>query len=134
MAELIELTKENIKEVLTPIVKEVLAEELIREKRNFIEEYEKSTAGRIIKIEQNMATKEDIAKIWQVMATKEDIAKIWQVMATKEDIKNMATKEGLIKLEERVMRAIAAERFWLTFITGTLLTIFGLILKLLGAF
>jgi hypothetical protein len=92
----LELTEESLREKVFSIVQEALEKELSKKpKKDFIDEFSESIAGRIIRIEQNMATKDDIRN-----------------MATKDDIKT--------------------ERYWITFIMASLLTIAGLVLKLVG--
>jgi hypothetical protein len=114
----LELTEESLREKVFSIVQEALEKELSEKpKKDFIDEFSESIAGRIIRIEQNMATKDDIRN----MATKDDIIAIREVMATKDDIRNMATKDD-----------IKTERYWMTFIMASLLTIAGLVLKLVG--
>jgi hypothetical protein len=123
----LELTEESLREKVFSIVQEALEKELSEKpKKDFIDEFSESIAGRIIRIEQNMATKDDIRNMAtkddiRNMATKDDIIAIREVMATKDDIRNMATKDD-----------IKTERYWMTFIMASLLTIAGLVLKLVG--
>ena len=94
------LSKEY-REAITDIVENILEEKAKKEPIDYIDWYRNTLPGRIIRIEENMATRDDIAVIkdevkaikYQIqnMATKDDIKN----MATKDDIENMATKDDI---------------------------------------
>ena len=122
------LSKEY-REAITDIVENILEEKAKKEPIDYIDWYRNTLPGRIIRIEENMATRDDIAVIKdEVKAIKYQI----QNMATKDDIKNMAIKDDIESLKD----SISSIKYWLSFgfaiIFFGLPFVIGLVMKLFG--
>jgi hypothetical protein len=148
------LLSKEYRDVIADIVETILEEKAKQEPIDYIDWYRNTLPGRIIRIEENMATKDDIAVIKneievikyriqgmatkddiENMATKDDIENIvakynLENMATKDDIRNMATKDDIKNMAtkddiEFLKDSINSLKYWLSFAVAIIF--FGLL-------
>jgi len=102
------LTEERLYQIISEQVEKILEDKAKNAPEDYFERFSQSTAGRVIRIEERMVTKDDIKN----MVTKDDIKN----MATKDDIKNMATKDEIKNVQTWMMYGLGILAVYLSVI------------------